>query len=124
MMRRIFLRGMFSAAILSPLLLAAGCHSYHIDTTIENRTGAAVKLLEVDYPSASFGVDALAAGANFHYRFVILGSGPMKITYTGRNDKTVKINGIDLAQHQQGRLEIVLLPDGKVTFHPEFTAGG
>ena len=43
------------------LLAAAGCHSYHVDVTVENHTGAPIQLLEVDYPSASFGADQLAA---------------------------------------------------------------
>ena len=64
------------------------CHSYHIDTTIENRTGAAIQLLEVDYPSASFGADRSPSGAVFHYRFQIRGSGPLKITYTGAERQT------------------------------------
>ena len=55
-------------AIAAPLLFAAcGCHSYHIETTVENRTGGAIQLLEVEYPSASFGADdllTLAKAAN------------------------------------------------------------
>jgi hypothetical protein len=49
---------------------------------VENRTGAAIELLEVDYPSASFGADTLASGADFHYRFQVRGSGPVKVQYT------------------------------------------
>ena len=65
-------RSMFHECILAAILLAVpglatGCHSYHIETTVENRTGAAIQLLEVDYPSASFGADSLAAGAVFNY---------------------------------------------------------
>lgn len=122
-MRRIVLRGLISALVVAPVFLAAGCHSYHIDTTIENRTGTAIKLLEVDYPDASFGADQVAAGANFHYRIQIEGSGQLKITYTGTDDKQIQIKGPELVQRQQGRLEIVLLPDGKAEFHPEFTPG-
>ena len=63
--------------ILLPVLgLAAGCHSYHVETTVENRTGAAIQLLEIDYPSASFGANSVAAGAIFHYRIQLRGSGP------------------------------------------------
>ena len=65
-----------SLCLLATILALTACHSYHIDTTIENRTGAAIQLLEVDYPSASFGVDHLDAGAVFHYRFQVRGSGP------------------------------------------------
>lgn len=121
MMRPAILRSLISAVAFSPLLLAAGCHSYHIETTIENRTGAAIKLLEVDYPDASFGADAVAAGADFHYRIQIQGSGPLKITYTTPDRKQVQIKGPELAQRQQGRLQIVLLPNGKAEFRPEIT---
>lgn len=114
-------RSILAAASSAFLLLAAGCHSYHIDTTIENRTGAAVQLLEVDYPDASFGVDALAPGADFHYRIQIQGSGQLKISYTAPLNKQVQITGPTLVQRQQGRLEIVLLPAGKAEFHPELT---
>jgi hypothetical protein len=99
----------------------AGCHSYHIDTTVENRTGAAVRLLEVDYPSASFGTDSIAPGADFHYRFQVQGTGPIKVQYTGPNDRQVQLTGPTLADRQQGSLEIVLLPDGKGEFHPQLT---
>jgi hypothetical protein len=50
------------------LLDLAGCHSYHVETIVENHTGGLIRLLEVEYPSASFGVNSLAAGAEYHYR--------------------------------------------------------
>jgi hypothetical protein len=116
---------------LSRLALAAGfvpvlggltgCHSFHIDTTIENRSGAAVELLEVDYPSASFGTDAVAAGGDFHYRFDVQGSGPITIQYTDADHKAVKITGPTLHERQEGRLQIVLLPGGKAEFHPSLS---
>lgn len=122
MMRHFTLRGMIAAAALFPFLLAAGCHSYHIDSTIENHTGTVIKLLEVDYPNASFGTDAVAAGADYHYRFQVEDDGPVKITYTAPNNHVVHITGVNLARRQQGRLQIVLLPNGKAEFHPELTA--
>ena len=33
----------------------AGCSSRYVQTTIVNHTDRALKLIEVDYPSASFG---------------------------------------------------------------------
>lgn len=101
---------------------ASACHSYHVDATIENRTGADIQLLEVDYPSASFGADRLAADAVFHYRFQIRGSGPLKVAYTAADGKQVQITGPTLVERQQGQLEIVLLPAGKVQFVPHFTS--
>jgi|SRR5579872_4423191 len=117
------MRGLLSAAALVlPALALTACHSYRIDAVVENRTGAAIELLEVDYPSASFGADKLPAGADFRYRFSVRGSGPMKVQYTeNATQKMRQANGPQLIEHQEGRIEIVLLPEGKTEFHPELT---
>lgn len=111
----------FTALLSATFLAASGCHSYHIDASIENRSGAPVQLLEVDYPSASFGVDRLAAGAIFRYRFQVRGSGPLKVEYTAANGRQVQLTGPALAERQQGQLEIVLLPGAKAEFFPHLT---
>jgi hypothetical protein len=119
--RRTGLRsGLYAATLLSAFFFSA-CHSYHIDATIENRTGAPIQLLEVDYPSASFGIDSLAPAANFNYRFQVRGSGQLTVSYTAANGQTVQISGPTLAERQQGQLEIVLEPGGKAEFHPQLT---
>src|ERR1017187_5687394 len=114
-------RAGFLAAIAAPVFLTfCGCHSYHIETTVENRTGGAIQLLEVDYPSASFGVDKLAAGAEYQYRIQLRGNGPLKVQYTagqGTQTQTIQIEGPTVAERQEGRLGIVLLPGGKADFH-------
>jgi hypothetical protein len=113
---------LIAAVCLAPCLMLAACHSYRIDAVVENRTGEAIELLEVDYPSASFGADKLAAGADFHYRFQVRGSGPVKVQYTAAATQKVRqITGPDLFEHQEGRIEILLLPAGKSEFHPELT---
>ncbi len=109
------------AIVLLAVLLFSACHSYHIDATVENRTGADIQLLEVDYPSASFGADHLTSGATYHYRFQVRDSGPIKITYTGPDQKQVQIAGPTLVERQQGQLKIVLLPAGKAQFIPQLT---
>ena len=103
--------------------LLSGCHSSHIDVTVENRTGAPIELLEVDYPSASFGDDTLAAGADFHYRIQVRLSGPVKVQYTESNTthQVRQITGPNIYERQEGRFTIVLLPAGKAEFHPELT---
>jgi len=121
MNRRTALRPPLYAVTVFAAFILAACHSYHIDATIENRTGAPIQLLEVDYPSASFGADSLAAGADFHYRFQVNGSGQLKISYTAANGQTVQIAGPTLVEHQQGQLEIVLEPGGKAEFRPRLT---
>ena len=110
-----------TAVVLFPAL-AAGCHSYHVETTVVNRTGAPIHLLEVDYPSASFGANTLAADAVFPYKIQLRGSGPMKVQFTAADGKQAVITGPELAEQQEGRLEVVLLPNGKAEFHPELTA--
>ena len=124
MKSRAAIRREILTAILLPLLVpAAGCHSYHVETTVENRTGAGIQLLEVDYPSASFGADSLASGAVLHYRIQIQGTGSLKVQYAGTGGHQEQISGPALTERQQGSLQIVLLPGGKAEFHPHLTPG-
>ena len=98
--------------------LALGCHSSHVEAVVENRTGAVLQL-EVDYPNASFGKNALAPNAEYRYRFQIGGSGRLKVIYTmEHSDVSVQIEGPELKEGEEGQLEIVLLPEGKAEFHP------
>ncbi len=109
-------------ASLLGLGFLCGCHSYQIDATVENRTGAAIELLEVDYPSASFGADTLASGADFQYRFQVRGSGPVKVQFTEDGSHKVRqMSGPEVFEQQEGRLEIVLLPGGKAEFRPQLS---
>ena len=99
----------------------AACHSYHVDTTVENRTGARVEELEVDYPSASFGTNRLEPGSTYQSRIQFRNSGPLKVTYTAADGRQVQVMGPSMAERQEGQLEIVLLPSGKAEFHPHVT---
>ncbi|MDR3739455.1 MAG: hypothetical protein P4L40_10585 [Terracidiphilus sp.] len=111
----------WAGVLLAALLGVSGCRSQHVEITVENRTGAAIQLLEVDYPSASFGADSLAAGTDFHYRLQIRGEGPVKVQYTGVGGRQEKQNGPAIYERQEGSLQIVLLPGGKVEFDPHLT---
>jgi hypothetical protein len=102
-------------------LFVATCHSYHVEVAVKNHTGGAVQLLEIDYPSASFGVNTLAAGAEYHYRIQLRGSGPIKAQYTESDGRQSQVEGPMLFEQQEGRMEIVLLPGGKAEFHPDLT---
>jgi hypothetical protein len=117
-----FRRVILAAIVLPAFAAAAGCHSYHVETTVENRTGATIQLLEVDYPSASFGANTLAAGAAFHYRIQLQGTGPLKVQFTLSDGKQQQITGPTISEGQEGRLDIILLPGGKAEFHPQLTA--
>lgn len=98
------------------LLATLGCKSAHVEVTVQNQTGADVRLLEVDYPNASFGFDVIPSGASKHYRIQVVGTGKVKVQYTGPNDKQFQSTGPELQDGKQGTLEIVLEPDGKAQF--------
>jgi hypothetical protein len=104
-------------ALLISLIATIGCHSPYITATVSNRTTQPIELLEVDYPSASFGTQALAPGADFHYRFKVLGSGNMKLLYTDSAHQDHKSDGPFLKEGAEGPLAIVIADTG-VTWQP------
>lgn len=109
-------------ALLAPALLLAACRSSRVDISVENRSGGAVQLLEVDYPSASFGADRLAGGADLTYPVQVRGSGAVRIQYTDASTGVqIRSFGAYLKEHQSGRLTIQLLPGGSVRFQPSLS---
>jgi len=115
------LRLLLATLVFLGFLALVGCHSYHVDTTVENRTGKPVKLLEVDYPSASFGTGQLESGAVYSYQMQFRNSGPIKVTYTADDGRQISIDGPRVAEKQEGQLRIVLLSGGQAEFHPALT---
>jgi hypothetical protein len=103
-------RGIALAALLS--LALTGCHSAYISATVSNHTAAPLSIVQVEYPSASFGIQTIAPGADFHYRFKILGSGQMKITWTDAAEHERKSTGPTLTEGTEGPLTITIAPDG------------
>jgi hypothetical protein len=89
-----------------------GCHSAHIEATVSNRTPDALSLIEVDYPSASFGTQTLPAGADFHYRFKVLGSGPTTLLWTDAAHHDHKSSGPTFHENDEGTLTITITPSG------------
>jgi hypothetical protein len=124
---------MMMVGIAGAVFSLSACHSAHVDVSVENRTGEPVRLLEVDYPNASFGSDSLAADTTMHYRIQIQGSGPVKVQYsagpgqaagpgqTAASGPLRQAQGPVLAEHQEGSLQIVLLPGGKAEFRPRLS---
>jgi hypothetical protein len=113
--------GILAFVTMAALFVTIGCHSYHVETTVENRTGGPIRLLEVEYPSASFGINSLATGEAYHYRIQLRGNGPIKMQYTGSDGRKIQAEGPILVERQEGRIEIVLLPGGKAEFHLELS---
>ena len=106
-------RGAFRLGLLTVgLVPLTGCHSAFVEATLVNRTARPVTLVELDYPSASFGLQQLAPGESFHYRFKILGSGELKLIYTDAAEKEQHITGPHLDEGEEGPLEVAITPAG------------
>ena len=97
-----------AGVVMVGLLGIGGCKSAYVEADVVNATGAAVSLVEVDYPSASFGVESLPAGAKYHYRFKILGDGATKILWTDAARKEHTVGGPVLKEGQQGGLTVTI----------------
>ncbi len=98
-------------------LLLTGCHSAYIEADLVNQTSNPITLVELDYPSASFGTQTLAPAQHFHYRFKVLGSGSLKLIYTDAAHHELTISGPTLNEGDEGRLTVTLTPTG-VTWSP------
>ncbi|MDR3734832.1 MAG: hypothetical protein P4L10_04760 [Acidobacteriaceae bacterium] len=102
-------------------LLLTGCTSPYVVTTVANRTGGDITVMQIDYPSASFGTEKLANDADFHYRFKLQGSGPIKLSYTDAAHHDHTITGPSLIEGQRGTLRITIDLPGNATFAPQLT---
>jgi hypothetical protein len=106
-----FTQNLALAAVLGVL---TGCHSAYIEATVSNRTAEPLSLVEVDYPSASFGTQTLAPGEDFHYRFKVLGSGGTTVMWTDAERRDHKSSGPALHENNEGRLTITFTENGPV----------
>lgn len=115
-------RTILSSAALLLLVGAGGCHSPWVQTTVVNHQDAPVKLVQVSYPGGTFGVQAIAARGNYHYRFRILGTGQTSIDFTDAAGHDHTIKGPELQPGQEGQLEIDIEPGQTVSWGPHLTA--
>jgi hypothetical protein len=95
----------------------AGCRSRFVEVTIQNQ-GPTMHVVEFDYPSASFGINQLATGAKYHYRFKIQGDGPLSLAYEDASGRTHTTQGPKVEQGDQGSLLVNIAPQGAVTWTP------
>lgn len=112
----------FCVAALCLCLNLAACRSAFVQAIIVNHTGSAVRLVEVDYPSASFGTQQIAGNGTYHYRFKIQDSGPVTISFTGEGNKVHTSTGPNLSEGQQGSLTVTLGKNGNVTWLPRLSS--
>jgi hypothetical protein len=92
-----------------------------VQCTIVNHEARPVSLVEVNYPGGSFGVQTIAAGASYRYRFHALSTGTMSLSFTDADRKTHNATGPELKQNQEGTLGIDIQADNRVTWTPALT---
>jgi hypothetical protein len=110
--RRVFLS---LVSVFLFILNLSSCRSPFVEAEIQNHTNAPLQLIEVDYPSASFGIGSLAPNATFRYRFKILGSGNVQLNYSDPSGKPHRFRGPELKEGQQGSLIVTI--DGTDSVH-------
>ena len=102
----------YRSALLVALLLVvtpvSGCHSAHVNATVSNRSPSTISVVQVEYPSASFGTQSVAPGQDFKYRFKVLGSGTVRIIYTDTARVEHTFTGPQLREGDEGSLDIVV----------------
>jgi hypothetical protein len=110
-------------AAASILLLSSlmACRTALVETTIANRSGSELRVVQVDYPSASFGCEKIAAGADYHYRFRIQGSRPLKLSYNDTANHEHHFTGPTLYEGQRGPLLITIDGPDHASFVPQLT---
>jgi hypothetical protein len=108
-----------AAMAMMPAL--GGCRSPWIQCTIVNHETRPVSLVEVNYPGGSFGVDAIAAGAKYVYRFHALSTDTVSLDFTDAARQQHTAKGPELQQGQEGTLTVEIEPDGRVQWAPKLT---
>ena len=99
------------SSLLCALLGSGGCHSAFVGATLVNHSGQTVRLLEMDYPSASFGTEQLENCASFKYRFKIMGKGNATLSWTDSSGASHNSRGPALAEGQEGRVSVEIGPN-------------
>lgn len=106
------MRSLRAVVFLFCLTALGGCRSRYVAATVTNHTNQPIELFEFDYPSASFGAQSLAPGVDFHYRFKVLGTGNVSLTYTIGTFHNKKSEGPYLKEGDQGPLQVTIASDG------------
>jgi hypothetical protein len=99
-----FLRPLLLPVFL--ILFASGCRSHVIHVRLVNDSSQPVSMIIVDYPGATFGVNALAPGKSFDYRFKPSDTGALKIQFTDAQGLVHNVTGPTVVKNQEGHMEI------------------
>jgi hypothetical protein len=92
----------------------SGCKSPWVQATVINDEDTPVRLVEVNYPGGSFGIQTIAPHSSFHYRFHILSNDPVEVDFTDAAGHNEAIKGPQLDQGEEGTLTIDIHAGDKV----------
>lgn len=98
------------------LSLLLGCRNPFVQVTVRNTGKTELHNIEVDYPSASFGISSLAPGAAYSYRIQLRDAGRMKVEFFDQAEQPHSGVGPYAAEGQQGTLLLLLDGSGKNTW--------
>jgi hypothetical protein len=119
MSKRNRLGGLLGLAALAALAATLGCRSKLVEVRVVNSGTTDLHNVEVDYPSASFGMSNLAAGATYVYRIELQDAGRMKVEFSDSKELPHIGNGPYVEQGQQGTLTLTLDGSGKNQWSPQ-----
>jgi len=119
MSRRNRLRGFLGLAALAGLMLTVGCRAKLVEVRVVNSGTTDLHNVEVDYPSASFGVSNLAPGATYIYRIQLQDAGRMKVEFADSKQQPHSGKGPYVKEGQQGTLTLTLDASGKNQWTPQ-----
>lgn len=101
-----------TTAMLLPLAVLIGCRSRVVEVTLVNESSQPVSIVVVDYPGATFGVNALNAGATYRYAIKPQGTGPLKLQFSDAQGHSHNYTGPALHKNDDGSLTVKLTQDG------------
>jgi hypothetical protein len=104
------------------LLPLGGCQRQDrfVECTLVNQTPSALHVVQFEYPNASFGVQQLNPGASFHYRFLIDGTGALKLSYIdSKNVEHDNSTAFKVHRGQEGTLVVDVPATGKPVWQPK-----
>ncbi|HEY5253413.1 MAG TPA: hypothetical protein VIJ53_02085 [Acidobacteriaceae bacterium] len=119
MEKRSRLRGLLGLAALASLMMTVGCRAKLVEVRVVNSGTTDLHNIEVDYPSASFGMSNLAAGTTYVYRIQLQDAGRMKVEFSDSKEQPHSGKGPYVEQGQQGTLTITLDGSGKNRWDPQ-----
>ena len=93
-----------------------------MQATVTNDSSQTLRVVEVDYPGASFGCSSLAPHASYSYRFKAIGSGVLGLSYSDVAGGSHTSVGPVIRDGQAGSLIVRIAEHGRVSWSRAFAA--